>query len=42
MARQHVRLVHWKKEEVPERAARLEAAGFDVDGEVPGTSIGEP
>ena len=39
-ARQLVRLVHWKAEEVPERAARLEAAGFAVDGEVPGTSIG--
>ncbi len=35
-----VRLVHWKAAEVPERAARLEAAGFEVDGEVPGTSIG--
>jgi hypothetical protein len=35
-----VRLVHWKDEEVPERAERLEAAGFDVDGAVPGTSIG--
>src|SRR5262245_6877874 len=35
-----VRLVHWKDEEVPERAARLEAAGYAVDGEVPGTSIG--
>jgi hypothetical protein len=35
-----VRLVHWKAEEVPERAARLEAAGYEVDGEVPGTSIG--
>lgn len=35
-----IRLVHWKAEEVPERAARLEAAGYAVDGEVPGTSIG--
>ncbi len=35
-----IRLVHWKAEEVPERAARLEAAGYRVDGEVPGTSIG--
>jgi hypothetical protein len=40
MARKRVRLVHWKEEEVPERAARLEAEGFAVDGEVPGTSIG--
>ncbi|HEX5929982.1 MAG TPA: hypothetical protein VFY48_11390 [Solirubrobacterales bacterium] len=40
MPRRRVRLVHWKEEEVPERAARLEAEGFDVDGEVPGTSIG--
>jgi hypothetical protein len=40
MARERVRLVHWKEEEVPERAARLEAEGFEVDGEVPGTSIG--
>jgi CheY-like chemotaxis protein len=35
-----IRLVHWKAEEVPQRAARLEAAGYAVDGEVPGTSIG--
>ena len=35
-----IRLVHWEAEEVPERAARLEAAGYAVDGEVPGTSIG--
>jgi hypothetical protein len=35
-----IRLVHWKAEEVPERAERLEAAGYEVDGEVPGTSIG--
>jgi CheY-like chemotaxis protein len=40
MVRKRVRLVHWKAEEVPERAARLEAEGFEVDGEVPGTSIG--
>jgi hypothetical protein len=40
MARRRVRLVHWKEEEVPERVARLEAEGFEVDGEVPGTSIG--
>jgi CheY-like chemotaxis protein len=39
-SRRTVRLVHWKEEEVPERVARLEAAGFAVDGEVPGTSIG--
>jgi CheY-like chemotaxis protein len=36
----YVRLVHWKEEEVPERAARLEALGYRVDGAVPGTSIG--
>ena len=35
-----IRLVHWKAEEVAERAARLEAAGHEVDGEVPGTGIG--
>jgi len=35
-----IRLVHWKAEEVAERAARLEAEGYAVDGEVPGTSIG--
>jgi len=39
-SRQRIRLVHWKQEEVPERAARLEAAGYAVDGAVPGTSIG--
>jgi hypothetical protein len=39
-ARERIRLVHWKQDEVPERAARLEAAGFGVDGTVPGTSIG--
>lgn len=38
--RRRIRLVHWKAEEVPERAARLDAAGYEVDGEVPGTSIG--
>jgi CheY-like chemotaxis protein len=35
-----IRLVHWKAEEVPERVAKLEALGYAVDGEVPGTSIG--
>jgi CheY-like chemotaxis protein len=35
-----IRLVHWKEDEVPERARRLEAAGYEVDGTVPGTSIG--
>ncbi len=40
MSRKRVRLVHWKAEEVSERAARLEKEGFEVDGEVPGTSIG--
>lgn len=35
-----IRFVHWKAEEVPERAAKLEALGYAVDGEVPGTSIG--
>ena len=38
--RRRIRLVHWKEEEVPERAARLEAEGYAVDGAVPGTSIG--
>jgi hypothetical protein len=37
---QRVRLVHWKEDEVPERVARLEAAGYEVDGEVPGARIG--
>ncbi len=32
--------MHWKQEEVGERAARLEAEGYEVDGDVPGTSIG--
>lgn len=35
-----IRLVHWKEDEVPERAARLEGEGFEVDGTPPGTSIG--
>jgi len=38
--RQRIRLVHWKEEEVGERAALLEREGYEVDGEVPGTSIG--
>lgn len=38
--RQRIRLVHWNEDEVPERARRLEAEGFEVDGTVPGTSIG--
>jgi hypothetical protein len=38
--KQRIRLVHWKENEVAERAAKLEAEGFGVDGEVPGTSIG--
>jgi hypothetical protein len=38
--RQRIRLVHWKDDEVPTRVARLEAEGYEVDGEVPGTSIG--
>ncbi|HEX8689342.1 MAG TPA: hypothetical protein VF729_03775 [Solirubrobacterales bacterium] len=38
--RQRIRLVHWKPEEVAERAARLQAEGYEVDGRVPGTSIG--
>jgi CheY-like chemotaxis protein len=37
---QRIRLVHWKQEEVSERATRLEAEGYEVVGEVPGTSIG--
>ncbi len=40
MVRKRVRLVHWKAEEVPERAARLQQEGYEVDDEVPGTSIG--
>jgi hypothetical protein len=38
--RRRIRLVHWKQEEIGERAARLEAVGYEVDGDVPGTSIG--
>jgi hypothetical protein len=37
--RQRIRLVHWKEGEVAERAKRLEAHGYEVDGDVPGTSI---
>lgn len=37
---QRIRLVHWKEDEVRERAARLESLGYEVDGAVPGTSIG--
>ncbi len=37
---ERIRFVQWKEDEVPERARRLEAEGFDVDGAVPGTSIG--
>jgi CheY-like chemotaxis protein len=40
VSRRRIRLVHWKEDEVAERAARLEAEGYEVDGEVPGTSIG--
>jgi len=36
----YIRLVHWKEQEVAERSDRLEALGFEVDGAVPGTSIG--
>jgi CheY-like chemotaxis protein len=39
-AGKRIRLVHWKEEEVPERAHRLEDEGYEVDGAVPGTSIG--
>jgi CheY-like chemotaxis protein len=39
-AGKRIRLVHWKAEEVPERARRLEDEGFAVDATVPGTSIG--
>jgi CheY-like chemotaxis protein len=38
--RKRVRLVHWNEQEVPERTARLEGEGYEVDGDVPGTSIG--
>jgi hypothetical protein len=37
---QRIRLVHWKESEVPERVARLEAEGYEVDGRMPGTSVG--
>lgn len=40
LSSEYVRLVHWKEEEVAERAAILEAEGYEVDGAVPGTSIG--
>ena len=36
----YIRLVHWADDEVAERIDRLQALGYDVDGEVPGTSIG--
>lgn len=36
----YIRLVHWKEEEVAERSDRLETLGFEVDGAVPGTSLG--
>ncbi len=38
--RKRIRLVHWKEDEVVERARRLEDEGYEVDGTVPGTSIG--
>lgn len=38
--RGRIRLVHWNGDEVAERARRLEEEGFEVDGAVPGTSIG--
>lgn len=38
--RSRIRLVHWREDEVPERARQLEEEGFEVDGSVPGTSIG--
>jgi CheY-like chemotaxis protein len=41
MAREgYIRLVHWKQEEVGERIDRLANLGYEVDGSVPGTSIG--
>jgi hypothetical protein len=41
MAREgYIRLVHWKEEEVGERIDRLADLGYEVDGSVPGTSIG--
>ncbi len=36
----YIRLVHWSEEEAPERAARLERLGYEVEATVPGTSIG--
>ncbi len=36
----YIRLVHWSEEEAPERAARLERFGYEVEATVPGTSIG--
>ena len=39
-AGKRIRLVHWKEEEVPKRARCLEDEGYEVDGTVPGTSIG--
>ncbi len=36
----YIRLVHWNEEEAPERAARLERLGHEVEATVPGTSIG--
>jgi CheY-like chemotaxis protein len=39
-SRKRIRLVHWKEEEVPGRARRLEDEGYEVDATVPGTSIG--
>ena len=36
----YIRLVHWSEEEAPERAARLERIGYEVEATVPGTSIG--
>jgi hypothetical protein len=35
-----IRLVHWKAAEGPERSRRLDALGYAVDAEVPGTGIG--
>src|ERR1044072_5715902 len=40
--RPRVRRGRGKQEEVCEGPARREAAGYEVDGEVPGTSIGVP
>ena len=36
----YIRLVHWSADEVAVRIDRLQSLGYDVDGEVPGTSIG--